>query len=591
MKKCVRFEGARIQVGQTEVYFEGKIKNTDELAGIFLTRNPADLAVAAYQRWGHNCVQHLSGTFALVVIDPVAQRIFCARDPSGTHPLYYCFEPNHFFAFGTRIQDVLSFENVPKHIDNQTIGRYLRGAQDYSPYAPDSFYEAVKRIEPGYGISFSADTIANKTAWPMPLYPEISTQTELSESDWVARFAELFNESVSFQTDHCQRIGSHLSGGLDSSSVSAVAQLKNLKPIKTVQVHTGLETIDERPFAEAVARNSGTSHHVVQPSDQVWQQLTATTALLGYPHQLALPPCFHWAASAKAAELGCDVLLTGHDGDTVVGYGNGHVQTILEQRQWDNLALAMAQLARKRDLSNLVKNWDSLSETEKISAFEVAFWGNEIKKSLQNRAFFSTLNHLFSASLRFGVYPWQVFEWWRKRRPPATSAPRTEAVHFAIDKREIKENPATKATHYQQIYCGRMLDVTEQLTHVGRHFGHQYAHPFYDRELVALCLATPEKLRFDHGSGRGPLRRAMRGVLPEITRLRTQKSYFNAYNQQVSQLMATDALGIFGKNHPLWQHADRDRFARSCQNFSDQPPALLHFNAVLQLGIWLDTRQ
>ena len=587
MKKIIRFEEATILNDQIEVFFEGKIKNEAQLSARFLTRNHADLVRLAYSLWGDDCIQHLEGTFAFVVIDPAAQRIFCARDPSGTYPLYYSFKPNVFFAFGTHINAVLGFIEVGKVIDNQTINDYLLAPQDHQPYLPDSFYEAIKRVEPGFGLSFSTSQVVKKTAWPLP---QNSFGYLKTEADWTACFKERFEAAVRFQTADYQSVGSHLSGGLDSSSVSAVAQLINGATIKTVQVHTGQETIDERVFAEAVAQHSKTDHFTVQPSNLIWEQLTATTALLGYPHQLILPPAFHWAASEKFAQSGCDLILTGHDGDTIVGYGNAHVGTLLDNQGWTALGLAIKRLAQKRDLSNLVKNWPSLAEAEKIEAFKTAFWGNEIVKLVKQKAFWRVLNHLFNASVRFGVHPWQLWQWQTSKSRGAritTSLPQ----HFGVDMDNSTPENSFKITHYQEIYCGRMLEVAEQLTHFGRHFGHQYAHPFYDRQLVELCLAMPEALKFDEANGRGPLRRAMQGILPEKVRSRTHKSYFNAYSHSVSQQMATDALTIFSPNHPLWEFANRELFGRACANFAQNPPSLLHFNRVVQLGVWLDACQ
>ena len=588
MKKRIRFDDSAILSDQIDIYFEGRIKNEAQLAAQFLTRNPADLVRSAYVLWGNDCIHHLDGTFAFVVIDHPAQQIFCARDPSGTYPLYYSFKPNLYFVFGTHINDVLGFEEVSKSIDNQIIAAYLWAAQNHQFYSADTFYEAIKRVEPGFGLSFTSTNIIKKTAWPLHQNKFDYLKTD---ADWTACFEEKFKAAVQFQIADYQNIGSHLSGGLDSSSVSAIAQLVgNGAVIKTVQVHTGQETIDERVFAEAVAQHSKTVHQMVQPSDQIWEQLTATTAILGYPHQLVLPPSFHWAASQQAAQLGCDVLLTGHDGDTVVGYGNAHVGALLDNQDWTALGSAIKQLAQKRELSNLVKNWANLSENQRIEAFETAFWGNEIVKAIKKKEIWRVTNHLFTASTRFGVQPWQLWQWQKNKfggNGTATSLPH----HFGNDSNKTIAENDFKTTHYQEIYCGRMLEVAEQLTHFGRYFGHQYAHPFYDRQLIELCLAMPEALKFDEANGRGPLRRAMRGILPEPVRTRTLKSYFNAYNHSVSQKMATDALGIFGANHPLWQFANRERFGRACANFAQNPPSLLHFNQVVQLGVWLDTCQ
>ena len=588
MKKRIRFDDSAILSDQIDIYFEGRIKNEAQLAAQFLTRNPADLVRSAYVLWGNDCIHHLDGTFAFVVIDHPAQQIFCARDPSGTYPLYYSFKPNLYFVFGTHINDVLGFEEVSKSIDNQIIAAYLWAAQNHQFYSADTFYEAIKRVEPGFGLSFTSTNIIKKTAWPLHQNKFDYLKTD---ADWTACFEEKFKAAVQFQIADYQNIGSHLSGGLDSSSVSAIAQLVgNGAVIKTVQVHTGQETIDERVFAEAVAQHSKTDHFMVQPSNLIWEQLTATTALLGYPHQLILPPAFHWAASEKFAQSGCDLILTGHDGDTIVGYGNAHVGTLLDNQDWTALGLAIKRLAQKRDLSNLVKNWPSLAEAEKIEAFKTAFWGNEIVKLVRQKAFWRVLNHLFNASVRFGVHPWQLWQWQTSKSIGARitiSLPQ----HFGNDMDNSTPENSFKITHCQEIYCGRMLEVAEQLTHFGRHFGHQYAHPFYDRQLVELCLAMPEALKFDEANGRGPLRRAMQGILPENVRSRTHKSYFNAYSHSVSQQMATDALTIFSPNHLLWEFANRERFGRACANFAQNPPSLLHFNRVVQLGVWLNTRQ
>jgi asparagine synthase (glutamine-hydrolysing) len=179
----------------------------------------AGLALAAYLEWGEGCVEHFLGDFAFAVWDPRGLRLFCARDQMGMRQLIYHLSPGRFFAFATEPRAILVLPQVPYRINEARIADYLVKELEGIDKT-NTFFEEVHRLPPAHTLTVTPEGIRQRRYWALEAGPELRLA---SDDEYAEAFLEVFTEAVRCRLRTVGRVGSMLSGGIDSGSVVAVA--------------------------------------------------------------------------------------------------------------------------------------------------------------------------------------------------------------------------------------------------------------------------------------------------------------------------------------------------------------------------------
>lgn len=219
------------------------------------------LILEAYRKWGSDCLAHLFGDFAFAIHDTERRRTFLARDHIGTRPLYW-FHQDQTLIFATDIRGIVAFDDFEWSIDETTVAQYL-----LLPNLPivDGFFKGVKTLEPGSHV-LVAEKYAYPSRWWDPAQaPDIRFR---KTEDYVQNFRALLDQSVRDRVQTDYPVGSHLSGGIDSSSVTVLASdfLKDAGRNLTAayswspplsDAYPDMGTRDERRAIEQIARDGG----------------------------------------------------------------------------------------------------------------------------------------------------------------------------------------------------------------------------------------------------------------------------------------------------------------------------------------------
>ncbi len=243
------------------VVFNGEIYNWAELrpelerAGArFATRSDTEVILWAYRCWGERFVERIDGMFALALWDARAQRLVLARDRFGKKPLYYAPVGNGL-VFASTLDALLAHPAVPRQLDDAALVEYL--ALEYV-VAPRTMLAGVHKLP--------AATLATKRATPSPLAlsrfwqpPPLGT-LQLPFDDALAELRRRLEAAVATRLVADVPVGIFLSGGLDSSTVAALAARQH-RGIETFSIAFDDPTYDESPHARKVARHLGTRHH------------------------------------------------------------------------------------------------------------------------------------------------------------------------------------------------------------------------------------------------------------------------------------------------------------------------------------------
>lgn len=252
-----------IDAGGRVVTFNGEIYNYRELRAElvakghrFQSESDTEVLLASYRQWGVECVTRLNGMFAFAIFDPDEQRLFLARDRAGEKPLFYQASPGAF-RFASELKGLLADPACPRTLDLDAFEHYL--TYGYVPGAM-CILKGFAKLRQGHGLIYDLRRSTVKV-WPYWTLPEPSRGPTRSADDLVDELEGLLLESVRLRLIADVPVGIMLSGGIDSSLVTAMAARVSSRPVKTFNVSfPGHGAYDEAPHARLVAQHFGTDH-------------------------------------------------------------------------------------------------------------------------------------------------------------------------------------------------------------------------------------------------------------------------------------------------------------------------------------------
>ncbi len=567
--------------------------------------------VGNYVQKGCSSFNQLNADFAVALWDARRQILVLARDILGVKPLYYVHQPGFFCAFATEIKALLAIGEVLPKPNQHKFREYLTWPKAYVPYSSETFYETVSSVLPGHFLQVSSRGVQLETYWK----PDLDRLSGLKGADdYSTLFREDFTKAINSRILGKSRVGSHLSGGLDSSSVSCVAQHllmnQNRPTLHTFTIDTGLASTDESAYVQEVVRQWNPVHHTVRPESDVLPSILEINHLFDRPEHFIIPSSFHLSVSIKARQMGCDTILTGHDGDSVITTGFDYLNQLIDKEDWEDLERACQQVVSQpnRNLVHVSDKWLSLSDRAKFEKYVLYIVGAEVVKRFKGQSLATLLRTLTSQKQQFNLSAASVLAYCTKRigdklshralidsafsssfrqlSPPAWQ-PTTERLRACI--------PADNPVPVNQIINTTNVVCNEQLDHIGAYYGHQYTFPFFDKRVVEIGLATPSWVSFDQGRGRGLIRHGLQSVLPPAIINRLTKTNFVEYgNLSAQQLYQATHEQFTSPSHAIWEVIDRSVFDKiSAIVFNTRIPVQQKtrynwlLSRIIYLSLWL----
>src|SRR6185503_1999523 len=250
------------EAGDVVITYNGEIYNfqklrveLEALGYHFHSRTDTEVVIHAYEEWGEACVDHFNGMFAFALFDRKQQVVFLARDRYGVKPLYwYC--RNGIFIFASEIKAILEHPQVSRGLSYPALNEYFTFQNIFSDL---TLFEGVRLLPPGHVLTVSLEGERNPEPRPYWDFPVCTEPSKLSEQDSAEHLYHLFVEAVTRQLVSDVPVGSYLSGGMDSGSITSIA-VRHLPRLTTftggfdLTSATGLEFgFDERHNAEVLA--------------------------------------------------------------------------------------------------------------------------------------------------------------------------------------------------------------------------------------------------------------------------------------------------------------------------------------------------
>lgn len=300
--------------GNYIIVFNGEIYNYQELkkellakGHYFQSKTDTEVILAGYKEWKEEVIEKLNGMFAFAIYDRQEKKIILARDRLGIKPIYCYYDENQFM-FSSEIKGLLTL-GVRKEINLESLKEYL---QFQNTFGEKTFFKNINLIEPGtYLVINTKDkSIHKKKYWDITFKKENNTTT----------FRETFEKSIERQLMSDVAVGTYLSGGFDSTSVTMLATKHNKNMHTFTAAFEEGKEYDERTYSREVAKKIDADLHEIIITPKMFKEvLPKVIHHLDEPTKLGRSFAQYYVA--KKAREHVTVALTGHGGDELfAGY-------------------------------------------------------------------------------------------------------------------------------------------------------------------------------------------------------------------------------------------------------------------------------
>jgi asparagine synthase (glutamine-hydrolysing) len=445
----------------------------------FRSQSDTEVLLALYERYGIDFLHMIEGMYAFAIWDARRERLLMARDRLGIKPLvYYCDGSRLLFA--SELKALLADPLVQCEVDHGALAAFF---QFMSIPDPRTIFRGIEKLSPGHYLSIERGRVSIQEYWDIPS-PTIHAPASLSDS--VSAFRSRFARAIRSHMIADVPVGAFLSGGVDSSTVVAMAAREHDAPLQTFAVSFNrLTAFDEAPFAAKVAALYRTNHHKFEMTPDLVKALPEVVWHGDEPSGVSSALGVYFLA--QAARTHVKVVLTGDGGDEVfAGY------------PWRHHA-AYGRFAKL--LSKLVPMWppDMLAgaKVRKIRKVARAI-------SAAPAEAYSLLVSLYAEDELARLLTPEVWE--------SAEATRLDPIAHYYSKFEKADDLTRKLyTDLKTTLVSEMLTKVDRMTMA---FGLEARVPFLDRQLVEWAFSIPGSHKIQGADGKYVVKRAMEPLLP-----------------------------------------------------------------------------
>ena len=302
--------------------FNGEIYNYKELIHVeqleCKTSSDSEVLIRLYQKYGFDFLNKLNGMFSFCIYDIKKELFFCSRDRYGKKPFFYYFKDNKFI-FSSSIKSILNLLETKPNLNKIALSKYL---QYFVPFGEDTFYQNIFKLEAANYMVYETN---NPTELRIKKYYKINTYKAIrNEEKALSDIEELLFKSVEYRLNSDVEVASLLSGGIDSSLISALYTKISGKKINTFSIgYEEYKNYCELDYAQITANHINSNHHPVMINQKEYiNHFHETLEMLEEPHgdSAAIPLNI---LTKKIHQSGIKTVLSGEGSDEIfLGYEN-----------------------------------------------------------------------------------------------------------------------------------------------------------------------------------------------------------------------------------------------------------------------------
>jgi asparagine synthase (glutamine-hydrolysing) len=532
------------------VVFNGQIYNFAELrreltqrgARFVTDHSDTEVLLHGWRQWGDDLPNRLNGMWAFAIYDRRAHSVFFSRDRFGKKPLFY-FAGANVFAFASELTALREHPAVSGVSSQRALRKYF--AYGYVP-APLTFLEGVAKLPAGHSMTLDLTTLTHRVVryWQYQPTPQQDTR---AEGEWVEEFRARLDAAVSRRLVADVPVGCFLSGGIDSSTITALAMRHAGKDrIKAFSISFEEASFDETRYARRVAEHVGADHQIETMSVQRaldilpdlaarWDEPIADSSML--PTYLLCQHARRQVTVALGGD-GADELLAGYDPFRALRYARAYAKLVPKP-----IHRAISLIAARLPVSHRYMSFDfRVKRTLRGLDFPAHLWLPVWMAPLAR----SELDELFSAPLDLDdVYSEAIDAW----DHCDTNDPIERTVAFYI-RLYLQDDILVKVDRASMLHS---LEVRA---------------PFLDCELVDFLRRLPTRMKLRNGTSKWILRQCAQSLLPKEILTRSKQGFAVPIGQWFRNGRMPAAQAAI--NREFWEKAMATHRARQ----SDQRLAL-----------------
>jgi len=371
----------------------------------FRSHTDTEVILHLYEDEGPDCLKKLNGMFAFAIWDRREQTLFLARDRLGIKPLYYCIQ-TETFAFASEIKALFKGRIVQPEINRDGLADYLRFQ---FCLGDKTLFRGVQKLMPGHSLLLRTDGHKCMTQyWDL----DFTIDTHHEEGYFEHQLLSILEDAVRIRLRADVPVGAHLSGGLDSSTVTCLAASLVDSPVHSFSGGFKEGTrYDETQYARIVSEEAGTEHHEVYPSASDFvEMMPELMYLLDEP--VAGPGIFPQFYVSKLARDSVKVVLGGQGGDEVFGGYTRYLIAYLEECIRGGIEGTQEDHKYVVNFESILPNLTQLRNYQPLLKY---FWQEGVFDAPENRYFrlidrSNSVRDLFQPDLFVGQNGYQPFE-------------------------------------------------------------------------------------------------------------------------------------------------------------------------------------
>ncbi|MEQ8625775.1 MAG: asparagine synthase (glutamine-hydrolyzing) [Vicingaceae bacterium] len=293
----------------------------------FRTDSDTEVILAAYQRWGADCLQHFNGMFAFALWDSHKEELFIGRDRLGIKPLYF-YRDERCFAFASELRALLQSDLVPRKINRAALSDYIRYQTVHGPHC---MIKNVQLLDAGSYLMLKDEEVKKQLYWKAEAQKGSENYTDYEKNK--SSIQSLFFAAVEKRMLADVPLGAFLSGGIDSSAIVAAMSQMSERSVNTFSVVFDEADYSEAEFSDLVAEKFQTNHHQINLSAKhLLDSIPAALNSMDHPSGDGVNT---YVVSKATKEAGITVALSGLGGDEVFsGYPIFNQMPELMEKAW-----------------------------------------------------------------------------------------------------------------------------------------------------------------------------------------------------------------------------------------------------------------
>ncbi|WP_160689313.1 asparagine synthase-related protein [Clostridium sp. C2-6-12] len=498
------------------------IDNREELLDEFeLKKNKvedftdSEYILMAYKKWGKECPKHLLGNFCFTIWNEEKQELFCGRDHLGTRTYYYYYNGNKF-AFCTVSSPLINLIEGKVELNERWIVDYLALDGGHVTEDEETIYKEIKQLQAAHTFVITNDKFEKHIYWnPVEKIKELKLSTD---KEYIDAFLNIYTEAIRCRLRGRDEIGLWISGGLDSSSVAAIASklLKNqgkilktfsavpMKQFKDDKIDNRIrdESNNVRLLSEFIG-NMDTNFYAFQESNG-FNVIDELISIFERPYKIVQNSYWLNNLLKKAISKNCRVVMNGAYGNLTVSFGDFfiHEKTLFSKGKIIKLI---------REINYFSKN-KNISRKRIIKDVIKYLLPHKIKKNIFYR---KNPNYDMFEDLPVNnelIEKWNVYERFNDKK-----------LNEIIDEAMVLNK--AKEILIDPIHDSEVLDIINKMALSN---GIIFRDPTADIRVIEFCLSLPTEQYFKDGVDRRLIRNSMKGLIPEKIRMNMNKSGLQA---------------------------------------------------------------